>query len=127
MFSKVKPGNPWWYWFDNENEEIVLRVVRDGSGGLWVHFKGHGVSLKEFEEHSPCLGPVAPRVVKAIKKLAKVHLNNGGFPLCDGDRRLRGDSKQRHFELTMDFKEITCRKCIYMVNKTERLLGFKKD
>jgi len=118
----------WWYWFLNsEGLEEIQTVIRDGSGGLWVEYKGHGIAMDEFRVHNRCLGAVPPRVVKAIERLAKVHLSKEGFPLCDGDRRLRGDSKQKHFELTMDFKEIKCRKCIYMVNKTERLIGFKKD
>lgn len=120
MFSRVKPGKPWWYWFDNENEEIVLRVVRDGSGGLWVHFKGHGVSLKEFEEHSPCLGPVAPRVSDDTKLIHLKKDPRTDFPICDCE------VVPTDF-LTVRFKEVTCRKCIGIIRDTCKTLATKYE
>jgi hypothetical protein len=111
LFSKVKPGNPWWYWFDDSSiEEVVLKVVRDGSGGLWVDFKGHGVPLKEFEEHSPCLGPVAPRVSDYSKL---VHLKKDPstyLPMCECCM-VSSDF------LTTKFKEVTCSKCQVAIRK----------
>lgn len=49
-FFRVQPGKPWWWWFgmnDGGGRE-VFRIVRDGSGGLWVSDNGYGCKLSEF-------------------------------------------------------------------------------
>lgn len=60
MFSRVRPGAPWWYWFRRGEERFVLKVVMDGSGQLWTD-EGHGgLSLFEWmvDEKIAVLCPV---------------------------------------------------------------------
>lgn len=89
-----------------------------------MDYKGHGMAMDEFLSHRRCLGPVPPRFVKAKEKRTKIHLNKGGLPLCECDGRMRDFSKV-HFDLTMRFKEVTCRKCLETVSKSSRVLGFE--
>jgi hypothetical protein len=56
MFSRVQPGFPWWWWFTVDGRKEVYRVVRDGSGTLWVNDNGIGCKLDEF--HGKALEPV---------------------------------------------------------------------
>jgi len=67
-FSAVQPGRPAWYWFqfhpglfEQEPQPEACRVVRDGSGGLWVDVAGQAERLVEGHALA-CLGPVAPYV-----------------------------------------------------------------
>lgn len=48
MYNRVKPGAPWWWWFSIDGQHEVYRIVRDGSGGLWVNDNGEGCALEEF-------------------------------------------------------------------------------
>jgi hypothetical protein len=64
QFDRVQPGTPWYFWFEEKGyggvrEQVVRRVVRDGSGGLWVSHDGRGVSL-DAKLAETCLGPVEP-------------------------------------------------------------------
>ena len=36
MFEIVTPERPWYYWFKENDREVVRTVIRDGSGQLWV-------------------------------------------------------------------------------------------
>jgi hypothetical protein len=118
MFANVTCGKPWWYWFDGQGYAEIFRVIRDGSGGLWVEVLGHGVSLDEFEKTNPCLGPVAALVARAPDRVGytdseTVHLKKDpdtDLPMCEcGD-------VTRDF-LTTKFKEVTCRKCKVTIRK----------
>jgi hypothetical protein len=50
-FDRVQPGKPWWWWFDLEGDREVLKVVRDGSGVLWVHGPYRSIKLEEYTAH----------------------------------------------------------------------------
>lgn len=124
MFDKVKTERSYWYWFtEGQDQEAVYKVARDGSGGLWVDHHGHGVSMEVFLKDRRCLGPVAPRVVKAKEKRTKVHLNKDGMPICECDGRVRNFAKV-HFELTLHFNEVTCKKCNDAIEKASRVMGY---
>jgi len=124
VFEKVKPAQSYWYWFaDNSGQEAIYKVARDGSGGLWTDDRGHGVAMDVFLKNWRCLGPVAPRVVKAKEKRTKIHLDKSGMPLCECDGRIRNFSKV-HFELTLHFKEVTCKKCKDTIAKSSRVMGY---
>lgn len=49
MFDRIQPGSPWWWWFSFSGRLEVYRVVRDGSGGLWVNDGGEVCKLSEFK------------------------------------------------------------------------------
>jgi hypothetical protein len=124
VFDKVKTERSYWYWFtEGQDQEAVYKVARDGSGGLWVDSKGHGVSMEVFLKDRRCLGPVAPRVMKAKEKRTKIHLDKGGIPLCECDGRVRNFAKV-HFELTLHFNEVTCKKCNDAIEKASRVMGY---
>lgn len=50
-FERVQPGKPWWWWFELEGDREVLKVVRDGSGVLWVHGPYRSIKLEEYTAH----------------------------------------------------------------------------
>jgi ligand-binding sensor domain-containing protein len=61
-FDAVQPGRPGYFWFDETayggGAQVVRRVVRDGSGGLWVaDDDGRGVAMTAAMA-ATCLGPV---------------------------------------------------------------------
>jgi hypothetical protein len=47
-FFRVQPGKCWWWWFLIDGAREVFRVVRDGSGELWVSTYSGGCKLSEF-------------------------------------------------------------------------------
>jgi hypothetical protein len=54
MFSRVRPGFPWWFWCEREDgSKFVIPVRIDGSNNLWADVKGHGCNLVEYliKEH----------------------------------------------------------------------------
>ena len=57
-FHIVQPGHCWWWWFELIDMKEVFRIVRDGSGGLWVSDDGHGNVCKLSEFRGKPLGPV---------------------------------------------------------------------
>lgn len=87
MFSRVRPGFPWWWWFSVDGRHEVFRVVRDGSGGLWVNDNGTGCRLDEFrgkplEEVQPAqevdthetICMTADEVMQALEEAAVIYM-----------------------------------------------------
>lgn len=60
MFDFVVAGKPWWFWFKKDKEYTVHKVVRDGSGGLWVEHNGYSAGMYDWLTDHKCLGPVEP-------------------------------------------------------------------
>lgn len=65
-FDGVRPGRLGYFWFQfhpplnaEDPQPEVCRVVRDGSGGLWIDVDGQAEALREGHLCA-CLGPVVP-------------------------------------------------------------------